>query len=51
MKRVIVRSLQPVEGMARIGFLPNHGNVEVYVWTDDPEDVPHMHVRAIGDSN
>lgn len=50
MKRLIVRSKQPIEGIARVGFLPKHGNVEVYVWTNDPGLVPHMHVRAIGDS-
>lgn len=48
MKKLIVRSKQPIEGMARIGYLPKHGSVEVYVWTNDPGSVPHMHVRAIG---
>lgn len=50
MKRLIVRSKQPIECMARIGFLPKYGSIEVYVWTNDPGPVPHMHVRCIGDS-
>lgn len=49
-EQLIGTIMQPVEGMARIGYLPRHGNIEVYVWTNDPGTIPHMHVRERGDS-
>ena len=29
--------------MARVGYI--NGELEVYVWTDDPGNIPHVHVR------
>lgn len=34
--------------MARIGFLPNFGDIEIYVHTDDSANVPHFHIRKRG---
>ena len=52
MKRLIVRRSinDPVEGMARVGFIPvgTTNTIEVYVWTNDPGKVPHFHVRKYG---
>lgn len=32
-----------LDEMARVGFID--GAYEVYVWTDDPGNIPHVHVR------
>lgn len=33
-----------LEEMARIGFIDN---LEVLIWTDDPGNIPHFHIRDI----
>lgn len=52
LKGIIKESLDNVIGeirsarldeMARVGFI--NGEFEVYVWTDDPGNIPHVHVR------
>lgn len=32
-----------LDEMARVGFI--NGEYEVYVWTDDPGNIPHVHIR------
>ena len=32
-----------LDEMARVGFID--GEYEVYVWTDDPGNIPHVHIR------
>ena len=55
MKRMIIQH-QDIEGMSRIGFLNKQGNpkerspFELYVYTDDSGDIPHMHIH-IEDEN
>lgn len=34
----------PLEEMARIGFIDN---LEIFIWTDDPGNIPHFHIRDI----
>lgn len=33
--------------MARVGFIEGNRKFEVYVWTDDGGNIPHVHVRSI----
>ena len=39
------RLVEPFEEMARIGFIGEQNEFEVYVRTDDLEHVPHIHIR------
>lgn len=37
------RQTAQLNEMARVGYI--NGELEVYVWTDDPGNIPHVHVR------
>lgn len=41
---IFENKLMPLEEMARIGFIDN---LEVLIWTDDPGNIPHFHIRDI----
>lgn len=42
-KSITVKDSTNLNEMARVGYIG--GEFEVYVWTDDPGHVPHVHVR------
>ena len=41
----IQESLHRIEDMARIGWLEPQ-KIDVYVYTDDPGQIPHIHIRT-----
>lgn len=45
--RTVLGGMEPLtarlDEMARVGFIG--GKLEVYVWTDDPGNIPHVHIR------
>ena len=44
-KQVITEKRSLLAEMARIGFIGKKGELEVYIRTNDPGNIPHFHVR------
>lgn len=44
-RRAVNEEIELITEYARVGFIGGKNNLEVYIHTDDPGYIPHMHIR------